>query len=230
VVAGVLGAAVVAAFAGSLSQALAGAGQEVFQSAILLVAVVMLGWHTLWMARHGREMAAHLSAVGAEVMGGRRSLAALGVVVAVAVMREGSEVVLFLYGVAVSSHQGWPAMAAGAAGGVLAGVLVSLALFRGLVAIPVRHLFRVTNSLIAVMAAGMAGQAAAILAGVEVIPSLGEGVWDSSFLVSEDGLAGRTLKALVGYSAQPSGVQLLAWGVTLATLVTLSRRIRRQTV
>ena len=103
VLAGLAGACLVAAFAGALAEALAGVGQEVFNASILLLAVAMLTWHNVWMASHGRELAAQVQSVGAEVRAGTRSLAALAIVVAVAVMREGSEVALFLYGLAASA-------------------------------------------------------------------------------------------------------------------------------
>ena len=104
VAAGVVGASLVAAFAAALSNAFEGAGQEVFTAAILGFAVVMLSWHILWMSRHASTVAAEVRKVGQAVRLGQRSLAALGAVVAVAVMREGSEVVLFLYGIVAASH------------------------------------------------------------------------------------------------------------------------------
>ena len=91
-------------FAAALFDAFQGAGQEVFTASILGFAVVMLTWHVGWMSHHGREMAAEMREVGKAVRLGHRSLAALAVVVAVAVMREGSEVVLFLFGIA-ARHQ-----------------------------------------------------------------------------------------------------------------------------
>ena len=60
VLAGILAACVVAAFAGALSNLFAGMGQEVFNAAILTLAVVMLTWHNVWMARHGKELAGEL--------------------------------------------------------------------------------------------------------------------------------------------------------------------------
>src|SRR3954464_11486467 len=102
VLAGVLAACVVAAFAGALSNLFEGMGQELFNAAILVVAVIMLTWHNVWMARHGRELAGEVRAVGQAVAEGSKSLLALAVVVGVAVLREGSEVALFLYGVAAS--------------------------------------------------------------------------------------------------------------------------------
>src|SRR4051812_10332702 len=102
VLAGAFAACVVAVFTGALSQLFAGMGQEVFNAAILGIAVTMLTWHNVWMAHHGREIAGEMRAVGEAVADGSKSLLALAIVVGVAVLREGSEVALFLYGVAAS--------------------------------------------------------------------------------------------------------------------------------
>jgi high-affinity iron transporter len=226
--AGVIGAALVAAFAGALSDALAGRGQEVFNAAILSLAVVMLGWHNLWMASHGREMAREMKAMGHAVAAGDKSLVAMATVVAIAVLREGAEVVLFLYGIAASSGEGWPLLIVGGMLGIALGAAVSCLLYLGLVAIPVHRLFTVTSWLIALVAAGMAGQAAAILAGIDLIPSWGYQLWDTSWLLPQDSLAGRALHALVGYSDRPMGVQLAAYLAALATLAIGARLIERR--
>ncbi len=102
VLAGIAGACLVAAFAGVIGEAFAGSGQELFNAAVLIVAVLMLAWHNIWMARHGRAIAAEVKAVGDAVASGIRPMTALAIVVGMAVLREGSEVVLFLYGIAVS--------------------------------------------------------------------------------------------------------------------------------
>ena len=226
--AGVLGAGVLAVFAGAISQALSGNGQEVFNATILCVAVVMLGWHNVWMASHGREMAREMKQMGQAVSLGQKSLLGMAVVVAVAVLREGAEVVLFLYGIAASSHEGAAALILGGLLGVAAGGAVSYLLFRGLIAIPLKRLFAVTGWLIALLAAGMAGQAAAILAGADLIPSFGYQLWDSSGLLSEDSLVGRALHALVGYSDRPPGVQVLAYIVVLGVLLLATRLVNMQ--
>src|SRR6201995_4016524 len=100
VASGIAGACLVAVFAGELASLFQGNGQELFNASILLLAVMMLTWHNVWMASHGREMAKELKAAGHDVITGKRTRAALGIVVGVAVLREGSEVVLFLYGIA----------------------------------------------------------------------------------------------------------------------------------
>ena len=225
--AGVLGASLVAVFAAGLSDAFEGTGQEIFTASILCFAVVMLSWHILWMSRHARAMVAEMREVGQAVKLGQRSLAALAAVVAVAVMREGAEVVLFLYGIVVGSQATAVSLAGGGVAGLALAALLSWLLYRGLVAIPLHRLFSVTNGLIALLAAGMAGQAAAILHGADLLPGWGEQLWDSSALLADDTLIGRALHALVGYSARPSGIQFVAWLTTLLVLVAASRAITR---
>jgi high-affinity iron transporter len=230
IAAGVTGASLVAMFAAALSNAFEGAGQEVFTAAILCFAVVMLSWHILWMSRHAASVAAELREVGKAVRLGQRSLAALGAVVAVAVMREGSEVVLFLYGVVAATHTGAVALTTGGMAGLALACASSWLLYRGLVIIPLHRLFQVTNCLIALLAAGMAGQAAAVLHSADLLPGWGEQLWDTSFILADDSFLGRSLHALVGYSARPSGIQFAAWLATLLVLVVASRTLSKPRV
>src|SRR6202048_5422002 len=76
VLAGALAACVVAAFAGALSQLFAGMGQELLNAGILGIAVIMLTWHNVWMAHHGREMAGEMRAVGQAVADGTQAMGA----------------------------------------------------------------------------------------------------------------------------------------------------------
>ena len=226
--AGVLGACALAAGAGQLSGLLAGTGQEVFTAGILIVAAVMLGWHTLWMARHGRALAGRMRAVGGAVAAGRTSLAALSVVVGIAVLREGAEVVLFLFGIVVGGNAGPLPLLLGGLAGVALGAALAWLLYRGLRSIPVRHLFGVTGAMVTLLAAGMAGTAAAVLARADLIASWGEALWDSSALLPESSLIGRALHALIGYADRPPGVQVAAYLVTLGALGLAGRWIGRQ--
>lgn len=227
VAAGLAGALVVAFFAERLEEAFAGNGQEIFNAVILSIAVVMLAWHNLWMASHGRQMAQDMKGLGAEVARGERSMLAMAVVIAVAVLREGSEVVLFLYGIAISAELGTGDMLLGGLLGILAGAALSLLIYRGLLAIPLRFLFSVTSGLVALLAAGMAGQAAALLAQDGILPTWGYAIWDTSWLLQDGSLPGRAATALFGYSAQPLGIQLAFWWATLLLLVFGAQLIRR---
>jgi high-affinity iron transporter len=219
VVAGVIGSCMVAAFTGALSQAFSGVGEELFNAAILAFAVLMLAWHNIWMASHGRELALQLRQTGAAVTSGARAPIALAVVVGVAVLREGAEVVLFLYGIAVAAENGWTALLAGGLIGLVAGALFSVLTFAGLLTIPVRYLFAVTSSLIALLAAGMAAQSTAFLEKAGIVDWLGATAWDTSAYLSEASLFGRLLHTLIGYADQPSVLQVLVYAVVLAAIL-----------
>src|SRR5215472_4192205 len=156
IAAGVVGACLVAVFAATIAEAASGMGQELFDAGVLFAAVGMLGWHNIWMSRHGRELAAQANRLGSDVRSGSRPLWALSFAVALAVLREGSEVVLFLYGIALGGNDGPAAMGAGGLIGLVLGVAAGGAIYWGLVSIPMRLLFIVTSWLVLLLAAGLA--------------------------------------------------------------------------
>jgi high-affinity iron transporter len=220
--AGALGALVVAAFAEQLSKAFEGSGQELFNAGVLLLAVAMLAWHNIWMARHGRELARELSDVGKAVVRGDRTLFALATVVGLAVLREGSEVALFLYGVLASGESGW-SVAVGGLGGLALGALTSVATFFGLVSIPPRRLFAVTTALITLLAAGLAAQAVAFLQQAGTITAFTDTLWDTSWILSDKSIPGRVLHTLIGYADQPSQMQVVAYALTIVAIVAATK-------
>ena len=223
--AGVLGAAVVAIFAGAISQAFEGAGQELFNASVLGVAVVMLMWHNAWMARHGREIAEEMLKVGAAVSKGAKPLTALAIVVGLAVLREGSEVVLFLYGIMAQGTSG-AALLMGGVLGIAAGAAFTGLTYVGLLAIPTRYIFSVTSWLIALLAAGMAAQSVQFLNNAGLVVALERTVWDTSWLLSEGSLFGRMLHALIGYTERPTEMQLMVYIATLFAMFLLMRLAR----
>ncbi|PWB80815.1 MAG: iron permease [Methylocystaceae bacterium] len=222
VLSGAIGAALVAAFADALSQAVAGKGQELFNAGVLAVAVVMLAWHNVWMARHGRDLARELTDVGRAVAAGDKSFLALALVVGLAVLREGSEVALFLYGILASGETAWNLLVGGL-GGLGLGALVSVLTFYGLVTIPPRHLFAVTSVLIALLAAGLAAQCVGFLQQAWIVTALSETLWDTSAILPDGSLLGRVLHTLIGYTDQPSAMQVLVYVVTLAFIAVATR-------
>jgi len=223
VAAGVVGAGLVAGFAEHIAAALAGIGQELLNAGILFAAVAMLGWHNVWMGRHGRELAVEASDVGKLVRSGARPLYALAVAVGLAVLREGSELVLFLYSIVAANGTDAVSFGGGFALGLAAGVGVGALLYFGLLRIPLKHLFTVTSWLILLLAAGMAAQGAAFLVQADVLPPLGSEVWDTSWLLSEHSILGQVLHALVGYVAQPTGIQIVFYAATLLVIGGLMR-------
>jgi high-affinity iron transporter len=219
---GVLIALIVAAFTDEIAGAVDGIGQELFNAAILFAAVLMLGWHNVWMSRHAREHVAEATRIGREVLVGSRPLYALAVVCGAAVAREGSEIVLFVYGIVAAQGGSAMSLVTGGVLGMLVGVTIGAGLYLGLLTIPMRHLFTVTSWLILLLAAGMASQGAAFLLQADLLPSLGN-LWDTSAVLSEKSLLGQALHALVGYVARPTGIQLVFYLGTVVLIAGLMR-------
>ena len=219
VVAGVVGSLLIALMASQISNLFEGFGQELFNASILCLAVLMLAWHTLWMARSGRQMAQDLKSLGLEAASGKKPMFAIATVVAVSVMREGSEVVLFLYGaVAASGATGIHALIGGI-GGLILGGMVSYVTYKGIVRVPMRWVFTVTSGLIALLASGMAAQAARFLQAAGSVTVMETEMWDLSNILPDSGIVGSFFKALMGYSDRPTALMLAAFVVTLAMFI-----------
>ncbi len=224
--AGLGGAVLVAGFAEQLASAAEGMGQELFNAGVLFLAVLMLGWHTVWMSRHSRAMAADANAIAASVASGGRPMRALAVVVGLAVLREGSEIVLFSHGMLAGGSAELPSLATGAVLGLVAGVGTGFAVFKGLKLVPTRSLFAVTTGLITLLAAGMAARGVAFLNQAGAVTWLTDTAWDTSALIPDHGMLGQTLAALIGYTAAPMQCQVLAYLATLAVLYFSARWVR----
>lgn len=225
---GLAGAGIVAASMGAIADMADGMGQELFNVGILVIAVAMLAWHNIWMSSHGKELAQHINNTARAVTDGSRERSVILVVIALAVLREGSETVLFLYGVATSGESGMRDTLLGGGLGLGAGALVGGLLYAGLLRVPLRWFFAVTGVLVLLLAANMASQAARLLIQADLLPSLGAPVWDTSRVLAQDTVAGTLLHSLIGYEAQPAGMQVLTYVLVLVTIATGMRWVSRQ--
>ena len=226
VLAGLLGAALVALMTAQIAEMAEGMGQEWLNAGILLAATLMLAWHVIWMAKHGKKMALDAKQLGQGIASGQREMSALAVVVALAILREGSETALFLYSLSASGDSA-SGIAGGALLGLLLGVAAGFALFAGMLRIPSRYFFTATSGLIVMMAAGLAGHAARYLIQADALPSLASPTWDSSQVLSNESLAGRLLHTLIGYDASPSGMQVVFYLFTLSAIFVAMRLAKR---
>ncbi|MBP9714018.1 MAG: FTR1 family protein [Sterolibacterium sp.] len=232
IVAGLLGAGLVAASMDAIGQLASGVGQELFNASVLGVAVLMLAWHNIWMSSHGVALAADARAVGQSIRDGRRECSILLLIVGLAVLREGAETVLFLYGIAASAGAQMNAMLLGSLLGLALGVAVGYTLYAGLLRIPMRWFFAATGLLVLLLAAGMASQAARFLIQADVLPSLVAPLWDTSSWISETSVFGLLLRGLIGYDAQPAGMQMVFYTVVMVTIAVgmklANRKLQRQ--
>ena len=224
VVTGIAGAILVAVFAESISGLMDGVGQAVFNAGVLLTAVLMLAWNNVWMAAHGKQLAQQMKAVGQGVSNGELPMLTLAIAVTLAVLREGAEVVLFLNGMMMSGESPIN-LVSGSALGIAGGITIGLAMYFGLLRIPLRYFFQVTSWMILLLASGLAASAAGFLEQAGILPAIKQVVWDSNWLLSEQSLLGQLAHTLIGYQSRPSGIALLAWMTTFSTILLLMKTI-----
>ena len=225
VLAGGAGALALATGATYISALADGVGQDLVNSGILTVALAMLTWHCVWISNQGTQAAADARALGVTFKEGQRAPWALMIVVALSVLREGAETVLFVTGYA--SGSGATGTLLGALAGILSGSAIGALIYLGLSRIPVQRMFAVTNVLILLLAASIASQLARAVSQAGLTSTWGQPVWDTSSLLRVDSPAGTLAHALVGYEAQPTGLQLAFYALALVIIVSGSRLVQR---
>ncbi|EAQ3014035.1 iron permease [Salmonella enterica] len=225
---GVIFSGLLALFTNSIENALSGTGQEVFNSALLLTATLMLSWQIVWMSTKGKEMADASRNEVINILSEGNKNYAIAVVVAIAVMREGSEVVLFMYSIIISTGTSVTAMFTGGIIGVVAGIVFTFLLYRGLILIPLKFIFLLSNIILTFIAAGLASQGIGILSSIDIIPAIKDTVWDSSWLLSDNSWQGGLARAIFGYTSTPSGVQIITWILVATLIISISSLLKRK--
>ena len=224
---GILGAVLLALLADRIAPLAEGMGQELLNASILFIAVIMLTWHLLWMSKHAAQISRDMKRIGGEVSSGDKEPVVLALIVGLAILREGSEAVIFLYGLAVAGSSATD-LFLGSSLGVLGGIAAGTVLYLGIARIPTGRLFQVSGWLILLLTAGMASQGASFLVQADLLPPLGYTLWDSSWLLSEQSLLGKVLHILVGYVDHPMGIQVLTYALTVG-LIGLAMAVMNRT-
>jgi high-affinity iron transporter len=224
---GVFGALVLAAIAPHVSELFDGLGQDLINITVLSVALAMLLWHCIWVATHSKEMALEARRLGSSVQQGERKPWALLTAVALAVLREGAETVLFVGGAITGGGTTFGDVAAASVIGVGLGAGAGLLIYGGLTRVPTKHIFTTTNVLIAILAGSIASQLVKSLAQAGFLEHWSAPVWDTSAALAPDSALGTLLHALVGYDATPSGAQLASYLAVLGLIYAGTRLMRR---
>ncbi|ANY15569.1 FTR1 family iron permease [Bordetella pseudohinzii] len=212
-----------------VSEWLSDTGQEWFQAGMSLLACVLVVQMVVWMKRHGRTLKRELEG------GARQSVAndnwwGLLVLVMIAVAREGSETVVFLYGtVSAAQDGGSPVMLALAGvGGFLVALLTFWLLQLGGKLITWRRFFRITEVLLLLLAGSLLIGGLDHLISLDALPTIVDPVWDSAWLLDDSSGLGKILADFAGYRAYPALISVLAWLVYWLVVWLLLRRTDAQ--
>lgn len=225
--AGIAGSALVALFTDHISDMAEGLGQELFNALVLFTAAFFIGWTAVWMQRHARGMKTHFTRVGEAVKSGEIPACSLAAVIALAILREGAEMVLFTYGM-LAAGQPAAALLGGAAVGLAGGLALGFLLYKGLSGIAPRYFLKVTGGLLVLLVAGLMSQGVGMLVAAGYLENLSATAWNSAWLVADDGPLGQTLAVLMGYTSRPTYAQLGVYAATLAVLLAAAQWAKRR--
>src|SRR5262245_6770370 len=200
-------------------------GPDLIAAAVMLLAVVLLTWHAWWMQQHARAISGQVHRQIDEARATGR-LSVISVLAFTAVLREGAETVLFLWGlmtqVPMSGFEG----ITGATGGVLVAAVLGWLVFRGGRRIPVRRFFAILHVLLVLVAAGLLASALSRLDNLGYVPST-QTLWDTSSVLEDGKGLGGFLAGLIGYRARPSLLEGIAWLIYVVSVGVLLWAPRR---
>jgi high-affinity iron transporter len=210
-----------------LSGPLIDVGPDLITIIVIFAAVGLLTWHAWWMQQHARFIKGQVQHRIDEARAHNR-LWIVGLIAFTGVFREGAETVLFLWGILTQAgaEAGWGSVAGGVAGVGCAAAL-GWGIFRGGQHVSLPRFFSITTVFIMLLAAGLFSGGVGRLQGLSILPA-SDPLWNTSWLLSDRGITGGFLSGLIGYRAQPSLPEVVAYiaYLTVAGLLLFGRRER----
>ncbi len=205
---------------------LSGDKQDIFQASMMFVACLLMVQMVFWMKKHGRTLKKNMEAV-LERKAENAQWWGVALLAALAVAREGSETVIFLYGLGVgqAAHM-LPSEIMGIVLGVTLALLTFYVLQLGSAVLSWKHFFRITEVMLLFLACGLFQSGLDILIGLEAIPSGPDPLWNSAALLSNSGPVGSLIATLTGYRAQPSLTNVLAYVAYWGTVLIVAMRMK----
>jgi len=191
--------------------------QQLYQTAMVLLAAALIVQMVFWMRKHGRTLKRELE-TSLQDAATRASWWSVFVLALIAVAREGSETVVFLFGTLAAARA--DSLAGPLAVAVL-GFVLALATYYvlqlGSRILSWRVFFGITEVMLLFLAASLLITGLDNLTALGIVPTLSGRLWDSSAILPDSGPVGGMLGALTGYRARPDLVQVLVyclyWGV-----------------
>jgi high-affinity iron transporter len=209
----VLFAVVLQIFSSSLPQQ----QQEMLETVISVVAVVMVTYMIVWMRRNSRHLKSDLEAATSSALATGTAWALIGMAV-LAVLREGFETSVFL--LAAFNASGSPLAAGlGAVIGVVVAAAIGWGIFHGGVRINLARLFRITGVVLVFVAAGLV--ASAIHTGHEAgwIDFGQTQIADLTWLMPPGSVVSALITGVLGIQPRPVAVEFVGWLLYLVPML-----------
>jgi high-affinity iron transporter len=214
--------------------------EEIFEGTTFIVSGILIVTLVLWVSKEGPKMRANLEKK-VEKSIQREKVFSISILTFVIIIREGIELVLLLTGSASIGSINQLTIILGSTIGLGLSVIIGMLAFYGIKTIDLSKFFRATNIILIFFAAGLItyGVHEFIEAGV-INPIIGE-VWNLKHILPEsfpDGnpatpewleIIGSLLKALFGYNANPSLLEVIIYPSLLISIGLVSLKLWKRT-
>lgn len=197
-------------------------GDELFDSCIILLTVLIISWTVVWMQGYTQKIKSDLGELSEKINTGTASKMLLIAIVASTILREGAEIILLIYGISsasLSASEYIIGLVIGSTSGFVVGVII----YSGLVKFAGKYIFKVSSVLLVLIAAGLASEAAGILTSSGIIEIYREALWDTSWIVDNNSMVGKLLRITIGYDSKPNGMQIIFYFATIALILAMIR-------
>ncbi|MDP4708424.1 MAG: FTR1 family protein [Rickettsiaceae bacterium] len=218
---GVVCAAIFALFTRSITSSFGGLGDEIFDAAVILLTAVIISCTVVWMQGYTKKVRKDLSKLSDKIAAGSASKFMLVLAVAMAILREGAEIILFVYSIASTQTIDSNGYLLGLGIGGAAGLIVGTIIYKGLIKYAGKYIFIISTILLTLIAAGLSAEAAGILTSSGIIEIYSDQLWDTSWLVSNESITGKILNITTGYDSRPNGMQIAFYFATIAVTIAM---------
>lgn len=213
---GIVCAAIFALFTRSITNSFGGLGDEIFDASIILITAIIISWTVVWMQGYTKKVRKDLSKLSDKIATGATSKFMLVLVVAMAILREGAEIILFVYSISSAENIDGNNYLLGLSLGAIAGLTMGTIIYKGLIKYAGKYIFTISTILLTLIAAGLSAEAAGILTSSGIIEIYSDQLWDTSWLISNESITGKILNIITGYDSRPNGMQLAFYFATIA--------------
>jgi high-affinity iron transporter len=211
---------------GQISAWADGIGQDIVTACILSIALCMLAWHCIWVSPNSHQMVQDAKQIGSATSNGTQTLWALAIAVALSVLREGAETVLFVSGLVLGSTESLGTLTLSVAFGLAMGVLAGWLIYKGLGQIKPQRLFAVTNILILMLAGSLASQLAKTANQADWISVFSEQAWDISDLIPSKSMTAMVMHGVFGFDVSPTQLQVIFYLTAICLIWIAARQIK----
>jgi high-affinity iron transporter len=223
---GVILSAFVAMGANFITQYFSYLGDEILDSIIILSTAILINWTVIWMQGYNHKIKNHFSQISKDITAGIASKLTIVLVVASTILREGIEIILFVYSIVSVGKLPVNDYLIGLFAGMSFGFLSGYVIYKGLIQYAGKYIFQISTILLTFVAAGLAAEGAGILTSCGLVEFGSNILWDSSYFVNNNSMVGKVLKIIIGYDARPNLLQIIFYLASIA-MTLLFMQLRR---